>query len=150
MIKHFTSSAYVYNKEEKKFLFIKHKKLGKWLQPGGHIEDNERPEDCAIREVFEETGLQVELVGNRLPIETGNIRPYAAQMNRLSFDEDYENMDLVYLAVPIGKQALVQNTEETENIAWFSLEEIVQDSFDTYKEQKEWCHYFSTVMEREG
>ena len=45
MEKHFTTSVYVYNTETKKFLFIKHKKLQKWLQPGGHIEENENPEE---------------------------------------------------------------------------------------------------------
>jgi 8-oxo-dGTP pyrophosphatase MutT (NUDIX family) len=38
---------------------LKHKKLGKWLPPGGHIEPNELPDDAACREVLEETGLKV-------------------------------------------------------------------------------------------
>lgn len=32
---------------------------GKWNAPGGNIEANESPEECAVREVFEETGLKV-------------------------------------------------------------------------------------------
>jgi 8-oxo-dGTP pyrophosphatase MutT (NUDIX family) len=36
----------------------RHKRLGIWLQPGGHIDANERPEDAALREAFEETGIQ--------------------------------------------------------------------------------------------
>jgi 8-oxo-dGTP pyrophosphatase MutT (NUDIX family) len=35
----------------------RHKRLGLWLQPGGHIDANERPEDAALREAFEETGI---------------------------------------------------------------------------------------------
>jgi 8-oxo-dGTP diphosphatase len=31
--------------------------LGKWNAPGGNIEDGESPEECALRELFEETGL---------------------------------------------------------------------------------------------
>src|SRR5436190_16951651 len=34
-----------------------HKRLGIWLQPGGHIHAGEMPWDAARREVFEETGL---------------------------------------------------------------------------------------------
>lgn len=30
---------------------------GKWIGVGGHIEEDESPEECVIREVFEETGL---------------------------------------------------------------------------------------------
>jgi 8-oxo-dGTP pyrophosphatase MutT (NUDIX family) len=34
-----------------------------WVFPKGHLEMGERPEDAAIREVREETGLEVKLVG---------------------------------------------------------------------------------------
>lgn len=44
MQRHFTNSVYVYHPQQEKFLFIKHKKLGKWLQPGGHLEANELPD----------------------------------------------------------------------------------------------------------
>ncbi len=36
-----------------------HKRLGMWLQPGGHIDPGEHPEDAVLREVLEETGLRV-------------------------------------------------------------------------------------------
>jgi 8-oxo-dGTP pyrophosphatase MutT (NUDIX family) len=35
-----------------------HKRLGVWLQPGGHIDAGEGPADAALRETYEETGLQ--------------------------------------------------------------------------------------------
>ena len=47
---------------EGKVLLHLHRKLGMWLPPGGHIERDEIPDDAAVREVFEETGLNVELV----------------------------------------------------------------------------------------
>jgi 8-oxo-dGTP diphosphatase len=46
----------------KEFLLIFHKKLGKWLSPGGHVEVNESVTQAAIREVKEELGINVELV----------------------------------------------------------------------------------------
>src|SRR5258708_915119 len=42
-----------------KVLLVKHKKLGIWLNPGGHIEPNELPHLAAEREYFEETGVKV-------------------------------------------------------------------------------------------
>jgi 8-oxo-dGTP pyrophosphatase MutT (NUDIX family) len=36
-----------------------------WLPPGGHVERGEIPDNAAVREVFEETGLNVELVGEK-------------------------------------------------------------------------------------
>ena len=32
---------------------------GKWIGLGGHLEDNESPEECVRREILEESGLQV-------------------------------------------------------------------------------------------
>ncbi len=37
---------------------------GAWVLPGGHIDPGEGFEECAIREVFEETGIQIEMDKN--------------------------------------------------------------------------------------
>ncbi len=38
-----------------------HQTLGRWLPPGGHIEPNELPDEAAVREVLEETGVHATL-----------------------------------------------------------------------------------------
>jgi len=48
-----------------KVLLVKHKKLGIWLNPGGHIEAGELPHQAAEREFFEETGVKVQAVDPR-------------------------------------------------------------------------------------
>jgi len=50
--------------KKKIFLFLLHKKLNKWVAPGGHIDDNENPETAAFREVKEETGVDFTDSGN--------------------------------------------------------------------------------------
>jgi 8-oxo-dGTP pyrophosphatase MutT (NUDIX family) len=45
---------------EDKVLLVKHKKLGLWLNPGGHIDPGELPHEAAEREFYEETGVFVE------------------------------------------------------------------------------------------
>lgn len=45
-----------------KALLVKHKKLGIWLNPGGHIDDGELPHEAAEREFFEETGVKVKAI----------------------------------------------------------------------------------------
>jgi 8-oxo-dGTP pyrophosphatase MutT (NUDIX family) len=51
-----------------KVLLVKHKKLGIWLNPGGHIDEGELPHEAAQREFFEETGVRVRaLDAFRLP-----------------------------------------------------------------------------------
>ncbi len=45
-----------------KVLLIKHKKLGVWLCPGGHVDEDELPHQSAEREFEEETGIKVKVV----------------------------------------------------------------------------------------
>ncbi|WP_459130198.1 NUDIX hydrolase [Guggenheimella bovis] len=56
---HLTASAWVVN-ESNEVLLLHHKKLGKWLQVGGHIEEGENAFDAAKRELLEEAGIEGE------------------------------------------------------------------------------------------
>lgn len=141
MERHFNVTTYVFDPLAKKFLLIKHKKLGKWLSPGGHIDENERPDAAALREVFEETGLEVHLEGERLPRKTDIPRPFAIQLNVIDVDK-HEHMDMIFLAVPLGNQQERFNEEESTGIQWFTLEEIEEETFETFDETRWWCRKF--------
>lgn len=55
---HFTASAFVLCPERRRVLLVHHQKLGRWLQPGGHVEPTDATLlDAARREVAEETGI---------------------------------------------------------------------------------------------
>lgn len=49
---------------QNKVLLRMHDKYKKWMSVGGHIELHEDPVEAAHREVREEVGLEIELVGN--------------------------------------------------------------------------------------
>ncbi len=148
MEKHFCVSVYVYNEIEQKFLLVKHKKMGLWVQPGGHVEKDESMEEAAIREVYEETGLNIELLGIRKPRNCDYLLPLAIQKNLVK--EDHIHMDFVYASRVKGKNELVQNTEETDGIKWYSLDEINDSNFETFDDVKYWCEYIVKNYEKTG
>lgn len=126
MKRHFCASAFIINPYNKKILLVKHKKNRRWTQPGGHIEGNETPEETALREVYEETGLRVRLIGERFPREEDFIRPLGIQKNRRTTDdgETHMHIDIIYVAIPNDDNDVVLNKEETDGIGWFSREEL--------------------------
>ena len=126
MIRHFCASAFVIDPITKKILLIKHRKNRRWTQPGGHIEGNETPEETAVREVYEETGLRVRLLGERFPREDDFIRPLGIQKNRrtTSDGETHMHIDIIYAAVPNDTSDLILNKEESDDIGWFSREDL--------------------------
>jgi 8-oxo-dGTP pyrophosphatase MutT (NUDIX family) len=54
---HLTASAFVLS--SRGVVLHLHKRLGIWVQPGGHVDEGESPEEACVRETAEETGLLV-------------------------------------------------------------------------------------------
>ena len=119
---------------ENRVLLHIHKKLGRWLPPGGHIEQNELPDEAAVREVLEETGVTARLVcDNQIDIDLPGqpkqlCRPAGIQLALIS--PGHEHIDLVYLAT--GNPA-----EEIEGVRWFSGAEWADLSLT--EEVTAWC-----------
>lgn len=132
MDKHFCVTVYIV--KDNKVLLIDHKKLGKWLPAGGHVEPNESPEDAAKRESEEETGLDIDLIP-RDELSTA----WGVQRNILN--EEHEHFDIIYCAKP-QKGEILLNERETNGIQWFSLEEINDKSFRTFEKTRAWCNRF--------
>lgn len=122
MTRHFCASAFVINPENKKILLVKHSDYDKWLQPGGHIEDNETPEEAATREVYEETGIKTRIIGERFPREDDMIRPLGIQCNRKENGD--RHFDIIYAAVPNNPDEEITIDEESTDAGWFSRTEL--------------------------
>lgn len=127
----FCASAFVIDPSTKKILLVKHKKFKKWVQPGGHIEHGEVPEEAAIREVYEETGIKVKLLGEHFPREEDFIRPLGIQKNRNELGELH--IDITYPAIPLKAENLILSDESTA-IGWFSREEL--DDLNVFEDIK--------------
>lgn len=132
----FTVSIFIVDKG--KVLFIHHKQLKKWLPIGGHIELDEDPEAAALREAREESGLEVELVGQRPPLKAEpGFRPLLnpSYMDIHLIKEPHWHIGLVYFAkVKAGQVTL--NTEEHHDIRWMTerdLDDPVWALYDNLK-----------------
>ena len=120
-MRHFCASAFVVDPITKKMLLVYHSTLKRWVQPGGHIEEDEFPEETVKREVYEETGYKIELYGEHFPREDDLVRPLGIQKNRGS-NGDY-HIDIIYAARPLS-HVKVESDDEITNYRWFSREEL--------------------------
>jgi ADP-ribose pyrophosphatase YjhB (NUDIX family) len=145
MHRHFTTSVFIKNSQGK-ILLLWHKRLQRWMPPGGHIDDNEMPEETARRECKEETGLDVEILGDAQPdlfkgaeFEGRMLKkPAAMFMANIPASEEHldkargrlhepehQHMDFFFLARPLDEtQALKMAEEEADELKWFTKEEI--------------------------
>jgi ADP-ribose pyrophosphatase YjhB (NUDIX family) len=134
MTRDFTATAFVY--WQGKTLLHKHKKLDIWLPCGGHIDPHELPDDAAIREVFEESGVEIELLGEKaLRIDEPKqlIRPRGIQLEHIH--EGHEHIDLIYFAKPV----ITYNgflRDDDPSLGWYSPENL--QSMNITEEIKAW------------
>ena len=111
---------------ENKVLLIFHKKHNMWLQIGGHIELNEDPEQALFREVKEECGLEIEIIGKKEPhIEVkGTKFLYSPTfMNIHDINETHKHIGLYYVA-KAKSDKFVLNNQEHKDIRWFTKEDL--------------------------
>lgn len=132
-MRHFCASAYVIDPHTKKILLVKHKKFNRWVQPGGHVENNETFEETALREVYEETKQKVTLIGDRFPRENDFVRPLGIQKNYGTIPGD-THIDVIYAAVPNKDSMIVYDPKESTGAKWFSREEL--DELDVFPDIK--------------
>ena len=121
MNREFCASLFVVDPISKKILLCHHKTFNRWVQPGGHIESNELPEETALRETYEETGYRVKLIGERFPREDDFIRPLGIQRNRGK--NGSLHVDITYFGIPLSQDNVIED-DELDRCAWFTMEEL--------------------------
>jgi len=119
----FTSAVFIVR--DAKILLILHRNLGKWLPVGGHIELDEDPETAALREAKEESGLDVELLGERAPTTCRDSRalitPRFLDIHRIT--DTHRHIALIYWARPVSGEVRLAPLEH-HDIRWFAAADL--------------------------
>ncbi|MDO8564959.1 MAG: NUDIX domain-containing protein [bacterium] len=123
----FTVEVFIVHKD--KVLLRMHDKFKKWMSVGGHIELHEDPIEAAHREVKEEVGLEIELVGSPLfpGVEEKEYRdlipPVALSRHRVTPVHDH--VTLIYFARAKSTDTKVTYAEDaSEECIWCTKEDL--------------------------
>ena len=116
MERQYCASTYVIDFENYETLLMYNRKLGKWLQPGGHIVDSETPIETCIRETKEETGIDIKITGPFF--FDGQYQPIATEryINKVG-----DMIDTQYLSIPLNKEI---NSSEGNPVKWVKLDSL--------------------------
>ncbi len=115
---HVTGSGFVVG--PRGLLLLKHKRLGIWLQPGGHIDSGETPWEAALRECREETGLEVAFVG---PVDADGV-PELIHVDVHAGGRGHTHLDMRYL-IDGGDADPAPPEDESQEIGWFTWPDAI-------------------------
>ncbi len=114
---HFTASALVIDVRRERALLGLHKKLGRWLQLGGHCEGDGNLAGSALREASEESGIQ-DLAIDPRPIDL-DIHAIPAQGS----EPEHLHLDVRFVVVaPAGAES--RPSDESLELRWFLPPEV--------------------------
>ena len=117
-------------------LLHRHPKLDKWLPCGGHVEPGETPDDAAVREVLEESGVPIRLLSEP-PISAPGprqlARPRGVQLETI--EPGHEHVDLVYLARP--EPGYVGGLAGVASLGWYDTAALAD--LPLTPEIRAWC-----------
>ena len=117
-IGHITASSWIIDQAGRHALLTHHRKLGRWLQLGGHVEDDSDILTAALREACEESGLAtLHAVDDR--IFDVDVHPIPARRD----EPAHLHYDLRFL-LQADRGAELTISDESHDLRWFSIDEL--------------------------
>jgi len=117
---HFTGSAWVVSADGQRALLLHHRKLDRWLQPGGHADGDGDLAAVALREAVEETGLR------RLRVEPAVFDLDRHRIPARGAEPEHWHYDVRFV-VHAGEDEAFAVNEESHALAWRPIVEIAND-----------------------
>ena len=119
---HLTGSALVVEEGSRRLLVLFHRKLQRWLQPGGHADGDANLAAVALREATEETGI-TDLRVDPAPIDLDVHRVVPPG------EPAHDHLDVRFLVVaPAG--AVAERNHESEALRWVEVDELTSLGVD--------------------
>jgi len=117
---HVTASAWILSPDRTEVLLTHHKKLNRWLQPGGHVENDRTIQEAATREALEESGIDdLELLDDRIFDIDVHLIPARKT------DPDHYHYDFRFIFQSSTREFSVG--DESHDLAWVKLSAINDD-----------------------
>ena len=117
---HFTGSAWIVDDTHQWILMTHHKKLNKWLQLGGHADENENLLEVAYNEAVEESGLDdFSVVSDKI---------FDLDIHRIPQYKDippHYHYDIRYIFTSKMNPDIVVVSEESKDVAWISKDDVL-------------------------
>ena len=109
-----------------------HEKYHTWFPPGGHVELDEDPEEAALREVQEEVGIAVTLIGERAPTYDDGEKEVLVPrfINRHAISDTHHHISFVYFGRAETREVVQGETEVSDEIRWFTREELADPAYN--------------------
>lgn len=128
---HFTASAWICDREHKRFLLVYHRIFDSWAWTGGHADGDPDLLRVALREAEEETGLREfqllntdVLSGDEKPPISLEILKVKAHRRRGLFVPAHLHYNLTWLLEADATTPLRIKEDENSGVAWFLLDEV--------------------------
>jgi 8-oxo-dGTP pyrophosphatase MutT (NUDIX family) len=118
---HFTGSAFVVSSDGLRTALTHHRKLGRWLQPGGHADGDCDLRRVALRETGEETGL------TDLGVEDGIFDIDRHWIPDRPGESGHWHYDVRFV-VRAGDDECFTLTQESNALAWWPIEQVANDA----------------------
>jgi 8-oxo-dGTP pyrophosphatase MutT (NUDIX family) len=118
---HFTGSAFLVSADGTRVLLMHHRKLDRWLQPGGHADGDADLARVAVREAWEETGVAgLRVEGGILDLDRHRIPARGDEPEHWHYDVRY--------VVRAGADERVAVNAESHALAWRAVADVAADA----------------------